>query len=77
MIEDEYINSIGKRENEYKEFIKDVEAGPVREATFCCPDCLTIITIKTTLSLEYKPFRIACPCKYSALHRITDWEIKQ
>lgn len=47
-------------------------AGPWVSATFICPDCLTQIDIKTRLKFE-GPFRIACPCKYSGMHRATAW----
>lgn len=47
-------------------------AGPWVSATFICPDCLTQINIKTRLKFE-GPFRIACPCKYSGMHRATPW----
>ena len=46
--------------------------GPWKEATFICPDCLTVVTIKTRLPFD-TPFRIACPCKYSGMHRATAW----
>lgn len=47
-------------------------AGHWVSATFICPDCLTQIDIKTRLKFE-GPFRIACPCKYSGMHRATPW----
>jgi hypothetical protein len=49
-------------------------AGPLKESTFICPDCLTIVIIKTRLPFDH-PFRMACPCKYSGMHRATPWEI--
>jgi len=45
-----------------------------RKAKFECPDCLTKIEITTSLPETFKPFRMACPCKYSGLHRIQEWE---
>lgn len=46
-----------------------------RKAKFVCLDCGTEIDIKTTLPFTHKPWRMACPCKYSALHRYTEWEV--
>jgi hypothetical protein len=37
------------------------------------PDCLTIVEIKTRLPFD-NPFRIACPCKYSGMHKAKPWE---
>lgn len=51
-------------------------AGPWKSAVFICPDCLTEVTIKTRLPFDH-PFRIACPCKYSGMHKATPWEIEQ
>ena len=49
------------------------KAGPLKQATFICPDCLTVIIIRTRLPFDH-PFRIACPCKYSGMHKATPWE---
>jgi hypothetical protein len=51
-------------------------AGPWKSAVFVCPDCLTEVTIRTRLPFDH-PFRIACPCKYSGMHKATPWEIEE
>ena len=48
-------------------------AGPWKQSTFICPDCMTVVIIRTRLPFD-SPFRIACPCKYSGMHRATPWE---
>lgn len=48
------------------------QPGPWKECTFICPDCLTVVRIETRLAFD-KPFRIACPCKYSGMHKATPW----
>jgi hypothetical protein len=49
------------------------QAGPWKHAMFVCPDCATQIVIRTNLEFIH-PFRIACPCKYSAMHRGSLWQ---
>lgn len=51
-------------------------AGPWKHCLFVCPDCATEIVIKTRLNFIH-PFRIACPCKYSGMHKATEWEIEE
>jgi hypothetical protein len=46
--------------------------GPWQHALFVCPDCATEIVIKTRLDFIH-PFRIACPCKYSGMHKASPW----
>jgi hypothetical protein len=48
--------------------------GPWKKCTFICPDCYTQITIRTRLPFE-NPFRVACPCKYSGMHKTSEWDI--
>jgi hypothetical protein len=50
-------------------------AGPWKNALFVCPDCATEIIIKTRLEFIH-PFRIACPCKYSGMHKASPWVIE-
>lgn len=67
-----------KLDQEYKKKIEENNpiAGPWAKATFICPDCLTQIRIKTRLKFEL-PFRMACPCKYSGMHRATEWSLEE
>jgi hypothetical protein len=46
--------------------------GPWKSCLFVCPDCATELIIKTQLDFIH-PFRVACPCKYSGMHRATNW----
>jgi hypothetical protein len=67
-----------QKDKEYKKMIEENNpiAGHMVSATFICPDCLTQIFIKTRLKFEL-PFRMACPCKYSGMHRATEWVIEE
>lgn len=82
MIPDEIEKQIDLAISLDKEYKKEIEennpiAGNIVSATFICPDCLTQINIKTRLKFD-GPFRIACPCKYSGMHRATPWaQIKE
>ena len=60
----------------HKQFIEENPPlpGPWKKCIFICPDCATQITIRTRLPFE-KPFRMACPCQYSGMHRATEWEL--
>lgn len=50
------------------------KSGPWKSCLFVCPDCATELIIKTRLEFIH-PFRIACPCKYSGMHKATNWDI--
>lgn len=50
-------------------------AGPWKSALFVCPDCATELIIRTRLEFIH-PFRVACPCKYSGMHKATNWQLE-
>jgi hypothetical protein len=52
------------------------KAGPRKSCLFVCPDCATELLITTSLDFIH-PFRVACPCKYSGMHKATDWEFEE
>lgn len=74
--EREQLSQVLHREAEHKKMVeeKEIVVMPYRTAKFWCPDCWTFITIRTRLNFDHKPWRMACPCQYSSLHRMSDWE---